>query len=308
MLYHGVDKKRDWGIYNYREKFIIPENFENQIKYLKNNYTIISLDKAIEYIKNKKNFPPNPLVITFDDGYKNIYKFAYSIIKNYHTLVTVFLATDFIEKNTPLWVDRLEYSINKCQNSLLKSKKQKIKCDKERREKMKNLLEAEKESELRKIELKCGEILNDFFTEREVYAPLSWKEVIEMQNSGIEFGAHSQTHAILTKISPKQAREEVKNSKILLETKLGKISQVFSYPNGQKNDFNEEIKEILRNYGFCGGLTTIAGLNNLNSDPFSLKRLSMDGTNDFVIFIVTISGIKFFLQKIKDYAKGNRLF
>ena len=39
------------------------------------------------------------------------------------------------------------------------------------------------------------------------------------------------------------------------------------------------------------------------SDLFSLKRLTMDNTDDFAEFVLTISGIKFFLQKIKKYAR-----
>lgn len=76
-----------------------PENFEKQIRCLKDrNYNIISLNElAVGIIENKK-FPRNTVVITFDDGFKDNYAYAYPILKKYKIPATIFLISDFIGK------------------------------------------------------------------------------------------------------------------------------------------------------------------------------------------------------------------
>ena len=60
------------------------ENFRKQMKYLKdNNYTTLTLDELYNYMKTGKIVPKKPIVITFDDGYKDNYTNAYPILKEF---------------------------------------------------------------------------------------------------------------------------------------------------------------------------------------------------------------------------------
>ena len=74
--------------------------FKKQMDYLAtNNYSVISLSKLIEGLKNRL-IPPKPVVITIDDGYKSIFTLAYPVLKKYNFSATLFLYTNFIEKNS----------------------------------------------------------------------------------------------------------------------------------------------------------------------------------------------------------------
>jgi len=74
------------------------ENFRNQMKYLKdNNYTTLTLDELYNYMKTAKNLPNKPIVITFDDGYKDNYVNAYPILKEFKLKATVFVITNTID-------------------------------------------------------------------------------------------------------------------------------------------------------------------------------------------------------------------
>jgi len=78
------------------------ESFRSQMKYLKeNNYTTLTLDELYLYMKTGKNLPNKPIVITFDDGYKDNYTNAYPILKEFKLKATVFVITNTIdhEKN-----------------------------------------------------------------------------------------------------------------------------------------------------------------------------------------------------------------
>jgi len=76
------------------------QEFEKQMHYLvSNNYSIISLSELIIGLKDGK-LPDNPVAITIDDGYKSTYTLAYPILKKYNIPATLFIYTDFIERNS----------------------------------------------------------------------------------------------------------------------------------------------------------------------------------------------------------------
>ncbi len=264
----------------------------------------MALDEAVECLANSRPLPDYPMAITFDDGYGNFYDYAYPIIKKYVVPSTIFLVSDFIEKKAPLWTDRLEYAVNMSQDPRLKMDKEKITADIALRNYLKTLPEQEKEEKLKQIEKESGNFLRDFSSERQVYAPLKSEQISEMGNNGVKFGCHTKSHPILTNVPIETAETEIRDSKNALCGKIRNLSNIFSYPNGQKKDFNETIENIAKKEGFRAALTTIPGFNNQSAfDLYALKRFSMDKTENFSEFLATISGVKLSFQRIKNYAK-----
>jgi len=71
--------------------------FETQINYLyREGYTVITPDQLADYLQYRKALPPNPVLITLDDGYEDNYRVAYPILQKYHFTATIFLITDFV--------------------------------------------------------------------------------------------------------------------------------------------------------------------------------------------------------------------
>ncbi|WP_457623869.1 polysaccharide deacetylase family protein [Persephonella sp.] len=85
LIYHKFDEPKT-------PSTSIPiKDFEMQMRYLKeNNFNVISIEKLIWYIQNKKDIPEKTVVITIDDGYRSTMK-AYSVLKRYNFPFTVFL-------------------------------------------------------------------------------------------------------------------------------------------------------------------------------------------------------------------------
>ncbi|AEA33074.1 polysaccharide deacetylase family protein [Hippea maritima] len=76
--------------------------FEEQMAYLKEHgYKVMPLKTLVDKLKKHKSLSDKCVVLTFDDGYKSIYKNAFPIIKRYHYPITVFLPTEAIEKHYP---------------------------------------------------------------------------------------------------------------------------------------------------------------------------------------------------------------
>lgn len=73
------------------------EDFTDQMNYLKeNNYTVLSLKEFELFMLNKKKLPQKSILITFDDGYKNVFEFAYPVLKNHGFYATHFIITGSI--------------------------------------------------------------------------------------------------------------------------------------------------------------------------------------------------------------------
>ncbi|MEA2086740.1 MAG: polysaccharide deacetylase family protein [Candidatus Caldatribacteriota bacterium] len=73
--------------------------FEKQMDYLSaHNYSVISLPELLAGLRDGQ-LPPKPIVITIDDGFKSTYTLAYPVLKKYNFPATLFIYTNFIEKN-----------------------------------------------------------------------------------------------------------------------------------------------------------------------------------------------------------------
>lgn len=74
-----------------------PKNFADQLKLLKHEgYTTLSMDELVEFMQGKRQIPNRSIVITFDDGYEGVYKYAYPELKKNGFKATVFLVVGVV--------------------------------------------------------------------------------------------------------------------------------------------------------------------------------------------------------------------
>lgn len=123
---------------------------------------------------------------------------------------------------------------------------------------------------------------------------LSWKEVLEMSNCGIDFGAHSVNHPVLTNLPMEQAKYEITKSKKDIELMIGKNVTAFSYPDG---DFNDELINHVKENGFvCAVSVYPHKLIGVKDNLWALNRIS--ASVDFEKFKVMLCGLWGDLQSI----------
>lgn len=109
---------------------------------------------------------------------------------------------------------------------------------------------------------------------------MSWSEIKELHNHGIEFGAHSLSHPDFTKISLEEVERELVESKSVIEDKLGSSVETFAYPYGK---FNNDVKRLTaQNYAVA--CSTNLGKVKENSDFYSLERVDTYYLKDERIF------------------------
>jgi len=94
LMYHSI-LNGGW-------KYSVKEaDFEKQIEYLNSKYKIITVYDVINYIKGNLDIDTGSVVLTFDDGYEDIYTTVFPIIKKYNIPITIFLTTN-LEKSAKL--------------------------------------------------------------------------------------------------------------------------------------------------------------------------------------------------------------
>jgi len=86
-----------------------PKLFESMMDYLyKNGFTPITLKELKDMWEGNAPMPKKPIVLTFDDGDKGIYQYAFPILKKYNFKFVIFLITKYTPMHTHFYMNEKE--------------------------------------------------------------------------------------------------------------------------------------------------------------------------------------------------------
>jgi peptidoglycan/xylan/chitin deacetylase (PgdA/CDA1 family) len=258
-----------------------PKVFEAQMRYLKKSYRLVSLSRL--YRELREGAPKEPtLAVTFDDGYKDLYGYAFPVLQKYKIPATIYLIGQAMETGGAAWYDRIFVALGSAAGRLLDVE-----------------LESPRRFSLRSVESRmtaAWEIICYLRTipdkqrrawcsefERRVAVPeeqvsecmLNWNQVREMQRGGVSFGAHTMTHPSVSRLEESAFSEELGRTKRLLEDGLNSAVEDFAYPFGKLGDISQRAEGFLRCSGYRSAVTTIGGYNTPAANPFELRRLQI---------------------------------
>jgi peptidoglycan/xylan/chitin deacetylase (PgdA/CDA1 family) len=98
LMYHHMLNAQDKKVLN--SLIVTTEEFEKQMEYLyKNDYTTITTKELELFLENKLDIPEKSVLITFDDGYKSNYIYAYPILKKYGFKASIALIPKLMPEN-----------------------------------------------------------------------------------------------------------------------------------------------------------------------------------------------------------------
>lgn len=232
-----------------RELEITPEYLEQLIvSYKKKGFRFVTLD---ELLKCKSHFFVRKRVhVSFDDGFKDVYTFAYPILKKYKIPFTIYLSTDMPEGKADLWWIQLEQycspeeSINLFKRIYNDSAQMAAT--------MHGITNSKPDVEL------CKSI------------SLSWEELAQMVNERLcTIGSHTMSHVGLTRESNDRVYKELIGSRELIEQHLGVQSLHMSYPHSQ---WNEDVQNAVRKAGYISAALGYGGSVRKGDDLFLLPR------------------------------------
>ena len=290
VMYHSVVEKLpqlyDWC-------YVEAESFRRQIRYLKKNFEVIPLSQVPERLSSGK-FDRPLAVITFDDGYQNNFDVAFPILKEEGLPAVIFLTTGLINTDDTLWVCRLHhaFSITKETKIDWEGKNYDISGYNQKAELIALIKKKLKKLGINEILPQLKEVLSkldyDVFTSIEHASPyrmLDYLSINEMNQSGlIEFGAHTISHEILSRLSIEEQDKEIKGSIDAVSKITGKRCTLFAYPNGSEEDYGDNTVELLDKYGIEASVTTIENIIKHDTPLLELRRYGVGNGMDMGYF------------------------
>jgi peptidoglycan/xylan/chitin deacetylase (PgdA/CDA1 family) len=275
-----------------------PETFREQVAFLSDHCSILTFGQLGDLIAKSAPFPPNALVITFDDGYLDNFQYAFPILKEYNAPATFFVTTDFVDQSTIAWWDELALMLRHAQQAIggirvagvdihfnLSQPRERVKKYNHLMLLLKTLNPGERRATLQKLH----QLLQPEFIPPP-RAHMNWDEIRQVAKWRIEIGSHTRSHPILSQIAPSIVRQEVEGSKMVIENHLQSEVKSFAYPNGQETDFNHTVIQILKDVGYQQAGTTMAGVVTLASNPFILERMGIRQKDSQELFRVKTAG------------------
>lgn len=260
---------------------ISTHTFRRQMEFIRQRYAVLTLDQAVAVLRGQASTDRPAVVITFDDGYRNTYEQAWPVLRELGLPATVFITTGLIQSAQWLDHDLLYWYARQAKLLGLSLRVPLVKAGLNLRE------VAELTAEVEPLQL-CEQLvhmpntrrqavlerLRDFLGEpapeqQNDFALLDWTMIRAMAAEGMEFGAHTETHPILTLETAEAVEREMRGSKQRLEAQLGQPIQHFAYPNGC---YNETVKALAQQVGFASAVTTERRINRRGSDVFALGR------------------------------------
>ena len=101
---------------------------------------------------------------------------------------------------------------------------------------------------------------------------LSWRQVLEVSAAGVEVGAHSHTHPELDQLGGARLARELRDSKSLLEDRLGGPVPALAYPFGYSST---RVRQAARAAGYQHACAVANAMADAGRDRFALPRLTV---------------------------------
>lgn len=97
LMYHYIRPDPGNGDPIGQDLSVTPERFAEQMKYIADHhFTTLTMAELADVRAGRIALPPNPIVLTFDDGYHDFYTHAWPLLREYGFNATAFIVTSVV--------------------------------------------------------------------------------------------------------------------------------------------------------------------------------------------------------------------
>jgi peptidoglycan/xylan/chitin deacetylase (PgdA/CDA1 family) len=327
FYYSGLVKLARWLVCHSGPHLIILNyhratggDLRSHLLYLRRHYRILHIEAALEELympyKNGKRSSDRrtPVVLTFDDGYRDNYLYGFALARELQVPFTIFLIPGYVESGDHFWWREPARLVSHAQvrEVTIEGRIYHLDQPDERNRLIQAILAllcqatsvAEREAFLISVRKALGVPASVFLEENdeENYAlPLNWDEVREMEKSGwVSIGAHTMQHPILAYLNDAQELQgEVEQCRTTLKRQLGHPIRTFAYPIGQPQHIGDNAITAVQQAGYDWALTTIYGFNTLHTEPFLLRRIEADVNQHWLVLASETAGLWGFFSRLR---------
>lgn len=269
-----------------------------QCEHIRRRFQPVSLQQVADSLNGGPPLPNYALAVTVDDGYRDFLFHGHPVFSQYGIPVTVFLITGFIDRELWPWWDKVTYTFRRSRRSVIsfQGKEFRLGDDLVRvidfvTRYLKRVPASVRNASIQDLALELKVPLPEVAPSD--YEPLDWNEVRDLHTAGVEFGAHTRTHPILSVISEEaELNEEIASSKRRLDEELGRHTLHFAYPNGTLADYDDRSVAAVQKTGFATAVSVERTFNYPGADPFRLARLDADPSIPAAQMIESLAGVQ----------------
>lgn len=250
--------------------------FETQMRWVAKWFNVLTLAEAVERLR-KRSLPERALAITFDDGYADNATVAAPILKALKLPATFFITTGVLNGGR-MWNDTVIEAVRVARAERLELTdlglgSYQLDGVARRREAIDSILAAIKRLPFATRSAIVAEIAERIGQPLPSDLMMTEEHVRGLAASGIDIGAHTVTHPILTRLDDAAAAREIADSRDTLEQLSGRKVRLFAYPNGvPRQDYDARHVDMVRRLGFDAAFSTAWGAAHGASDLYQLPR------------------------------------
>jgi peptidoglycan/xylan/chitin deacetylase (PgdA/CDA1 family) len=268
LVLHHVRPPRDDAFQPNRTLEVTPGFFEEVIvRVRQSGNDIVSLDEMHRRL-SEGSVHRRFICLTFDDGYRDNFEWAYPILKKHQVPFTIFIVTSFADGFGDLWWLVLETVISRNNRiyTLINGKDRHFDCASVNDKRgifgqlyrwLHGLHWDERSGVIRQL---AERYAVDVIALRRKLC-MSWAELAEVAADPLAtIGAHTVNHIALKKANEATVRSEMQLSAGLIETALGVRPRHFAYPYGNRAEAGAREFRIAAELGFKTAVTTRPGV------------------------------------------------
>lgn len=262
------------------------DQFREQMLHLRRYYRPIRMDDWLDAVRAGRRLPRRCVIVTFDDGYDDNYRHAFPILRDLDMSALFFVSTGHIDDGTAYAYDWLVHMILTTTETRFVADEigidQLLPSTRQARRELAALV-------LGRIKWLSAAMQSALITRLATVwrmprdgahadcRPMSWQQLREMRDGGMEIGSHGVSHRMLAKLPPDEIHEEVATSRRRLDDELGPVATSMSYPVGNLDAWNDTVIEEARAAGFQAGCSYVSGTNRVVPRSWwELRRLAVE--------------------------------
>ncbi len=306
VTYHHVDPQAAGYPFDPDVADATPEQFRRQIELLARYCTPIGVDELVAAVDGAA-LPPNPVMVTFDDGYRSCHDVALPILRAVGVRATFFISTSFVSDRRLYWWERIAVILSRAsrETTRLPSAPDEA-LDRQDPELRNRLVTLIKNTPALDIERFLEELSVAFGVEWSTAIEagvadeliMSWDQVRALARAGMDVESHGRQHRVLQTLDDAELDHELRGSRVELEHQLGRPVRAIAYPVGRSVARWARIRVAIKAAGYRIGLSNASGGNRLwpialrgmmPMDPLDVHRLSTDRRMSDAMFLTQVA-------------------
>lgn len=253
-------------------------DFENLVRWLQETYRVIPLETLLSNFES--GIPIDPIgevALTFDDGLRNLLRYASPVLRQFRVPATFFVCPGLIESRQWLWNHEARSRLKRLDKPVFSSLAESLAAPEGGVESMIAWMKTLPLAKRKAVELRIREATTDFVPSAEEvdrFAPLAWEDFSQLDPALITIGSHTLSHPILPTLDDAELHRELRESRTMLEERLGRTVDLFCYPNGSSDArVYDAARQVYR-----AAVTTQEGLVGRDVDRIAIPRIPVSSS------------------------------